>query len=212
MARFNKGVLGGFSGKVGPVVGGSWNGIDYIRSLPTIKKNRQFSEEQDIQRAKFSAAANFLKALQPLLMTTFKDGNKMTGHNAALSYTLKNAVVGVYPDISIDYSLTQVARGTLPNAITPAAVSADAEKIRFSWGDNTGVGTAKPTDKVILVAYHPASLTPVYTMGAAKRSDGTAQLALPGMSGKEVETWIAFMSEKGKDVSSSVYTGRITVS
>jgi hypothetical protein len=211
MATYNKGILGEFSGKVGPVVGGNWNGVPYIRSLPTIKKNRQFSEEQDIQRVKFSVAANFLKALKPLLMTTFKDGNKMTGHNSALSYTLKNAVVGVYPDISIDYALALVARGTLPNAITPAAVAADPAKIRFSWTDNTGIGSAKPTDKVILVAYHAASNTPVYTMGAALRSDGVAQLDLPGMSGKEVETWVAFISEKGKDVSSSVYTGRITV-
>jgi hypothetical protein len=32
MASFQKGILGGFSGKVGTVVGGNWKGIDYMRS------------------------------------------------------------------------------------------------------------------------------------------------------------------------------------
>ena len=32
MGTITKGILGGFSGKVGSVVGGSWKGIDYMRS------------------------------------------------------------------------------------------------------------------------------------------------------------------------------------
>lgn len=34
MGRIKKGILGGFSGKVDSVVGASWRGIDYMRSLP----------------------------------------------------------------------------------------------------------------------------------------------------------------------------------
>jgi hypothetical protein len=32
MATFEKGILGGFSGKVGTVIGGNWKGIDFMRS------------------------------------------------------------------------------------------------------------------------------------------------------------------------------------
>jgi len=32
MGKIEKGILGGFSGKVGTVVGGNWRGIDYMRS------------------------------------------------------------------------------------------------------------------------------------------------------------------------------------
>lgn len=35
MGTIKQGILGGFSGKVGNVVGASWKGIDYIRSLPS---------------------------------------------------------------------------------------------------------------------------------------------------------------------------------
>jgi hypothetical protein len=37
MGTINKGILGGFSGKVGTVVGGTWKGIDYMCS----KSNRR---------------------------------------------------------------------------------------------------------------------------------------------------------------------------
>ena len=37
MGTINKGILGGFSGKVGTVIGGTWKGIDYMRS----KSNRR---------------------------------------------------------------------------------------------------------------------------------------------------------------------------
>ena len=39
MGIIKKGILGGFSGKVGNVVGASWKGIDYIRSLPSTVRN-----------------------------------------------------------------------------------------------------------------------------------------------------------------------------
>jgi len=34
MGTIKKGILGGFSGKVGTVIGGVWKGIEYMRSIP----------------------------------------------------------------------------------------------------------------------------------------------------------------------------------
>jgi hypothetical protein len=39
MGTIKQGILGGFSGKVGTVVGASWKGIAYMRSLPQKVKN-----------------------------------------------------------------------------------------------------------------------------------------------------------------------------
>jgi hypothetical protein len=47
MGTIKKGVLGGFSGKVGSVVGASWKGIDYIRSLPASVKNPRTEGQVD---------------------------------------------------------------------------------------------------------------------------------------------------------------------
>lgn len=41
MATLNKGILGGFSGKVGTVVGANWRGLDIIRSRPKISNATQ---------------------------------------------------------------------------------------------------------------------------------------------------------------------------
>jgi hypothetical protein len=62
MGTIKKGILGGFSGKVGTVVGASWKGIAYMRSLPQKVKNPRTTGQRS-QRSKFSLA---LKLLQPL--------------------------------------------------------------------------------------------------------------------------------------------------
>ena len=124
MGRLSKGILGGFSGLVGTVVGGNWKGIDYMRSKPTIRRSASNSVAQDVHHAKFRLVTAFLRSMKDLVKLGFRDfANKMTGSNSALSFTLKNAVTGVYPDIKIDYSQVLVTRGNIPNASTPSAVS-----------------------------------------------------------------------------------------
>ena len=39
MGKIAQGILGGLSGKVGNVIGGSWKGIDYIRIKPSSVAN-----------------------------------------------------------------------------------------------------------------------------------------------------------------------------
>lgn len=62
MATLNKGILGGFSGKVGTVVGANWRGLDIIRSRPKISK-RNPTEKQLEQQMKFKLAISFLQPL-----------------------------------------------------------------------------------------------------------------------------------------------------
>ena len=50
MGTISKGILGGFSGTVGTVIGGSWKGIDYMRSQPS-KRSGNFSQAQLEQQA-----------------------------------------------------------------------------------------------------------------------------------------------------------------
>ena len=105
MGKYNQGVLGQFSGKVGPVVGSSWKGIGYLRSNARKKKNRDVSVKTEIQRAKFKLASSFVKAIASLLATTFPDAKaRMTGRNNALSSVLQQAITGDYPDLRIEYS------------------------------------------------------------------------------------------------------------
>ena len=59
MGKIKQGILGGFKGKVGTVIGSSWNGIAYMKGLPQSVKNPR-TDAQVQQR-------NFFKELQGLV-------------------------------------------------------------------------------------------------------------------------------------------------
>lgn len=65
MGTYNKGILGAFSGKVGPVVGANWKGMD-MRSFPK-KTRRAPTENQLLQRLKFTAATRFLTPINSVV-------------------------------------------------------------------------------------------------------------------------------------------------
>ena len=58
MGKINQGILGGFKGKVGTVIGASWNGIAYMRGIAQSVRNANTAAQQT-QR-------NFFKDLQQL--------------------------------------------------------------------------------------------------------------------------------------------------
>ena len=72
MASINQGISGGFSGKVGTVVGGNWNGIDYMRSNGTGRKDAKSRTQLD-QRARFLTVMQFLSPLKEFLHVGFKN-------------------------------------------------------------------------------------------------------------------------------------------
>src|SRR5258708_25548931 len=101
MGGVKKGILDGFSGKIGTVIGSSWRGIEVMRSRPP-SRNSSNTAAQASQKAKFGLMAKFLLTMKDLLETGFRDfADKMTGLNSALAYNIKNAVTGVSPNFSI---------------------------------------------------------------------------------------------------------------
>jgi hypothetical protein len=211
MGTINKGILGGFNGTVGTVVGSTWKGKEVMRSRMG-KRTGTSSPKQLEQRSKFKIMMQFLhsfSAVQTVLFHDFATGE--TGPNAALSYNLRNGITGTYPDLSIDYTKVLVSRGSLPNVNNPAAAAGTAGKLNFTWTGNGGTGTATDTDQAILLAYCPATGQSVYTLNGAARSTGTATLDVTVFSGKSVETWVAFITAGGGEVSSSLYAGTVAV-
>ena len=69
MGTIKQGILGGFSGKVGTVIGGSWKGISYMRSQAQSVKNPR-TDGQLSQRSKFALALDFLKPLTDIVRGT----------------------------------------------------------------------------------------------------------------------------------------------
>lgn len=155
----------------------------------------------------------FVNTMSGLLMISFRNyAVKMTGINNAFAYVLKNAITGIYPAYVINYPTVLVSRGDMPNVLAPTAIAAAGSLINFAWTDNSGVGIAKATDKAILAIYCPAMNLCIYTTGSAARNALTDTIDVSTFTGKVVETYIGFISEDGKNVATSLYTGQLTVS
>lgn len=213
MATFNKGILGGFSGKVGNVIGGSWNGIDYMRSKPNNVKDPK-TEAQLTQRQKFALVTSFLKKIKPVINAGYKPLTKqMTSVNSAMSYNIKNAVSGNYPDLELDFESVLVARGDLIPAINASAESSAPAEISFSWTDNSGVGSAKEDDQALILVYSTDKDRGIFvTDSGPTRDEETYTLTLPGnYEGDTVEAYLAFVSADGEETSDSDYLGSITI-
>ncbi|MCL2728360.1 MAG: DUF6266 family protein [Bacteroidales bacterium] len=213
MGKIRKGILGGFSGKVGTVVGASWRGIAYMRSLPLKVRNPR-TQPQLEQRSKFALTLDFLKPITGLLRIGWKlYSHKQSPFNAAISYTIANAITGSYPSYAINPSKVMISRGALSPAVDAAATAASSGgSIYFDWVDNSGSSTAKVTDKALVAVINPTKSEAVFDTAGATRTDASQSVNTPAnWVGDTVHAYMGFISEDGKDVANSVYLGTVTV-
>jgi hypothetical protein len=211
MGKINNGILGGFSGTVGTVVGAAWRDIETMRAKPKPRKTDPTPAEL-AQQAKFSLVSTFMTPMREFLETGFKSfAKKQTGLNAAVGYALKNAVMGTDPDFYLLCEYVQVCRGELPNVTEGIAGSEKADQVVFNWTNNAGRGKANDADKAILIVVCHAYESCVFTLTGAPRSAETDTLHVHGFSGKEVQTWLSFMSKDKKDIAPSIFTGQFIV-
>ena len=211
MARIPNGINGEFIGTAGNVNGYIRNGINFVRSKRR-KSSAPMTPKRLAQQQKIKVCNGFTR---PFCGTGFFNktfpayGHSGTGFNRATSAIMNLAIVGSYPDTSIDYAEVLISQGPLPPAKNPTtAVSADGT-ILFGWEDNSGNGTAKADDKVVLVAYFPATKSAFFSIAAAVRKDGQAVLPTPNMQSEAAETWIGFISADEKDAANSAYSGKV---
>ena len=208
MGKISQGILGGLSGKVGNIVGGSWKGIDYIRIKPSSVANPR-TEGQVNQRNKFTITLEYLQATKDFIKIGYKAfATKKTEFNAAMSYVLNNAVGGIAPNFTIDYSLALLSRGPLSGVLNPTTDLTTAGQVSFDWDDNSAEGNANVTDKAMVLVYNPSKKESISILDGADRTVGSQVVTIPNTyAGDTVELFMAFVSADGTQVSNSVYLG-----
>ena len=82
MATFKQGILGGFSGKVGGVIGSSWKGIDTMRSQPSSVTNPR-TNAKVANRSRFKSVSQLAAAMLTTVVKPLNDrfAQKMSGFN-----------------------------------------------------------------------------------------------------------------------------------
>lgn len=153
MGKIKQGILGGFSGKVGTVVGSYWNGIFYMKGLPqSYKKSR--SGNQKMQQGYFKELVTLSMSLsnEDLEFIYPKKPKGMTRRNLLVQQLASYAaVIDKTRTIDLD-SLTTL--GNSPTTDLPAvSVNANRSDLQIFWEAVTYYRDQHPDDyPVILVA------------------------------------------------------------
>ncbi|MNY28473.1 hypothetical protein D3C86_1624490 [compost metagenome] len=128
-----------------------------------------------------------------------------------MAYHLANAITGVSPNFTFDYTKLKFSSGKLllPDNIV-VAITAPA-RVDFTWLNTGPNGKYKDaTDSATVVVYNPVKDSFVTLQGAAVRSALGYNLLLPAdYSGDEVYCYISFTSVISKKLASnSFYVGQ----
>jgi len=211
MGTIRNGGNGAFSGKAGSFIGSSWRDINYMRGIPKISKKPKTLKQLE-QQAKFAAAVKFIQPVKDLLNVGFggQKSGRASGYNLALKHVLENAISGNYPDLSIDYSKAQFAKGSLAAPIG-SAVLAEAGELLLSWSPDLNPFNAFIDDEATVLIYDPASN--IYMSGplGIVRVEGEMTISIPSAYlGNTVHVYMFFMSRQGK-LSNSSYVGESVV-
>lgn len=111
------------------------------------------------------------------------------------------------------------SRGNLRAVDNVELASNNALELEVGWADNSGVGNAAPTDRLLLLAYNVEDQDVFLNFQAGVRSDGQTQLTLPiSFAGKEVHVWLTLtnlpeliLAGDRNSLSNSVYAGSIAI-
>jgi len=212
MARITKGILGGFSGKVGTIVGANWRGQDIIRSTPK-PSSRPPSEKQRLQQNKFKMVISFLQPINSIQKRYFGSGSGSKSRvNLAVSYTLNEAIelVGDVPQLM--YNKVLITRGDLAGFQNVSATPQASQVIDLNWEDNSVQGNANAADNANAVCYCEELGTFEIFESLGERSFLNATVTLPSYyAGKMVQVWVYFNNTAETLACNSPYLGTFTV-
>ena len=209
MATLSKGILGGFSGKVGPVVGATWRGMDVIRSRPKSSK-RNPTEKQLEQQLKFKLAISFLQPIKNIQSRFFGSGSGVKSRvNLAVSYTISTAIQMVAGLPELIFNKVLITRGELTSFQNAVLTTQPGGVLHLEWEDNSTQGDAAPKDQVSIVCYCAELNNWEIYEGIVMRSDLMADVTLPAYClGKTMEVYAFLNNEKQTAASTSLYLGQ----
>lgn len=209
MARIKNGIAGGFSGKLGSVVGLNWRGMNIIRTMPSPTKKKP-SERQLIQRSKFVVVTKFLKPLRSVIDLYFgQEIESKTRYNLAISYMLINAVSVEDDKVNITYEKVLITKGILIGFQEIHFQKTIIGVCNLKWFDNSGIGNAKSTDFVNVILYCEELDEFVLHEEVINRDKFYLLFNLPvGWGSKALDVWVYLTNDSRSDVSTSLYLGK----
>jgi hypothetical protein len=176
MAKINGGILGGVSGRVGNVVGGSWKGVKYLRSYAIPGYSR--TDAQGDQRDNMRYLVAMAKAYVFTVLNPYCDKfiSRLSGFNWMIRENMPAK------KLAATVETIKVSAGPLHPGSILTAVGTDGN-VTITWSTETGIdGSAG--DVVVAWLRNPTT-NEVTVDTTAVRSTGTVTFARPGKAGGE---------------------------
>lgn len=212
MATYNGGPFSLFNGKVGNTVSYTTKiGYSVIRQIGT--RIAPFTAAELSNQKGTGLVTNFLNPLLPVIRIGFQNvpaGRHWTAYNYASSTLKLGAVKGFGTDKKIDYKKVLLSVGDIP-APSNVKVELIGNELIFEWETDSDSEKADRNDRVMIVAYLPETQKALFLLCGATRTEQRQAMSLPDFTSETVmETYISFVSDDRKSVSTSVYTGQVT--
>lgn len=202
MSNYISTTFGRIIGKHGTAVGAIREGKPVLRVF-TPPANPK-TAKQIAQRTKFAFVWKALKPLRRLFYIGF--GSKK-GYYEAISWVLKNAITGVSPNFTIDFSKVKIASGSLSKARSSQITAAAGNVVTVEW-DSVLWGEGSLDDLAHVVYVDPLAGAYLHFATNAKRQDGEFTTTLTGVpAGITLHVWLFFAFEDQR--SDSQYAGTV---
>lgn len=201
MAVIKRGILGGFSGKVGNVCGTSWKGIAVMKSMPLSVANPNTVGQQK-QRGKMSTLVNIgssvlSSVIQPIWNAS---ASQMSGYNYWIQSNISTAfnVDGVLIPNDLVFSPTILNPSPVDNFTADVS---DAE-IAFTQANIAGTGSALATDvrHVVLTDSDGNVLLSESSLGDRTTTSITVSPIVGLVADTTVHLFVFFVSADGKRI------------
>ena len=186
MARQTAGILGGFNGTVGPVIGYQWRGRWCMRAHPRRVSNPR-TEAQQAHRMLFREMVQTAGRLTAVLRHGMRQASLEQGLTEGNLFVKLNKQC--FTPQGVDYAQLQLSTGPVaPVAFGEAAVDAEGV-LSVEFDKNPLRLRASSEDKVYVAAYCPELGQLVMAAPALRRSKRVA-MALPDeWAGREFHLW-----------------------
>lgn len=209
MGIIQRGILGGFSKKVANVVGGSWKGIAYMRSLPLSVAQPNTAAQQN-QKTRFSLLVELASGVltticQPLWNRL---AVKMSGYN----YFIQTNSPEFDETGLIDPPDFQIAAGPgTSNPIDSIAAADNDDQVTINWTPNTGTGTALANDVGYAMCFNVTQgVFGIYNTNEVRSSGQiTVTLETLAASGDTIYAYLAFKSADGLTISGTEFLSAV---
>ena len=210
MAKFNQGINGPFQGKVGTVIGATWKGIPYMRSLPHQRTSKP-SEKEMANRKKWALSQHWLQPIAEFVRIGFKGYSpKSEGFVAAKSYILKHAMVGEGENLAINPALVKLSWGDLPLPNNLQVTRLEGGLLQFKWEPKITDDIAHQGDQIMMLGYNVEKDEVVYELYGRVRDHGSDVLDIGSLTGT-FHLYAAFIAHDRSRQSESIYMGTVEI-